>query len=148
MNAPRQDAEQLRERRAEVERLTNALTTWARYQPTIRALGIVGSWARDVVTCESDLDVLLLTAQPGLYLDSDNWLTELGSPPIVRRSRFGRITERRVRMPTGLEVEFGIGPVSWANTAPIDDGTRQVASDGLLSLHDPDSLLADLMAAI
>ena len=92
--------------------------------------------------------MLLLTTQPHPYLDSDVWLAELGSPPIVRRSQFGLIAERRVRMTTGLEVEFGIGPLTWADTAPIDGGTRQVASDGLLSLHDPDGLLADLMAAI
>ena len=44
MNASRHDAEQLGERRAEIERLTTALTRWARHQPAIRAVGIVGSW--------------------------------------------------------------------------------------------------------
>ena len=48
--------------------------------------------------------------------------------------------ERRVRLPTGLDVEFGITSPSWAGL-PLDQGTRRVLADGAVALHGPDYLL-------
>jgi hypothetical protein len=66
----------------------------------------------------------------------------------VRSSDFGGIQERRLRLGDGLLVEVGIGGPSWANTEPIDGGTRQVASDGLVPLVDRAGLLTGLMRAL
>lgn len=147
-----ESTQRLDERRTEVgtevERLVGDLGSWAAGEPRARALGLVRSWARGTATAESDLDLVLLSDQSTCYTTSTGWLDVLGQPPIVRKEQFGVITERRVRLPSGLHVEFGIGPLSWASTAPVDPGTRRVVSEGLLILHDPDGLLARLQAAV
>jgi uncharacterized protein len=144
----RKQADPLSERRAEVAALYEKLEAWVAGQPAIRAMGIVGSWARGEAKEGSDLDVLLLATTPDLYVESDRWLESLLPFPIIRREQFGVITERRVLLSSGLEVEFAIGPLTWASTTPINDGTRQVISDGLAILHDPDALLGRLRIAV
>ena len=56
----------------------------------------------------------------------------------------GPLTERRLLLKGGLEVEVGIAEPSWAATDPVDPGTRRVVTDGLRILHDPDRRLAPL----
>jgi hypothetical protein len=48
-------------------------------------------------------------------------------------------------MPGGLEVDVGVGRPSWASIAPVDRGTRRVATDGLIPLYDPAQLLRELL---
>ena len=43
---------------------------------------------------------------------------------------YGLVQSRRVRYGNGVEVEFGITTIGWLNTAPIDEGSRRVMSDG------------------
>lgn len=47
------------------------------------------------------------------------------------------LTERRLRLASGLEVEVCIGHPSWAETDPVDAGTRRIVSDGIRVLWDP-----------
>ncbi len=142
------DGELAPERREEVEALLGRLTDWAEGQPAIRALGLVGSWARDEATDSSDIDVVVLTTDPARFLTSDAWLDVFGRATPIGERDFGLIKERRVRLQSGLQVECGIGPLSWASTAPLDPGTRRVVADGLRILHDADGLLADLRASV
>ena len=72
---------------------------------------------------------------------------ELGGLRIVRTRPWGPVTERRFVLPSGLEVESGIAPLTWAATDEIDPGTRRVVGDGLIPLYDPDGLLDALSAA-
>ena len=138
-----------RELRAEeVDKLILTLTEWAGGQATIRALALVGSWARGDARADSDVDIVLLAARPDRYRASTAWLDVLDQPTVVREQQFGVISARRVRLQSGLEVEFGIGPTSWASTAPLDAGTQRVVSEGLRILHDPDGLLVGLQAAV
>ncbi len=51
-------------------------------------------------------------------------------------------------MPSGLEIEFGIGSPTWAATDPLDPGTKRVIRDGLHILYDPDGLLTAVQAAV
>jgi hypothetical protein len=89
---------------------------------------------------------VLLTEKPSAYIEHDDWLEELGARPLRTRS-WGAITERRFALPSGLEVDVGVGTPGWAATDPLDPGTRRVVTDGLRVLHDPDRLLAGLIAA-
>jgi GrpB-like predicted nucleotidyltransferase (UPF0157 family)/predicted nucleotidyltransferase len=136
--------EALRRRQDEVEAVAQQLAKWASVRADVRALAMIGSWARGEGRLDSDLDILLLTDVPSRFTASTEWLSAFGSPPLVRREQFGLISERRVRLDSGLDVEFGIGPPQWASTTPIDAGTRRVAQQGLRSLFDPDGLLASL----
>ncbi len=134
----------LKGRRREAEALLQRLPDWARERPDIRALGLVGSYAYGKPRMASDVDLVLLTTHEPTYTADTHWISILGRRArLVRTRRWGPITERRVRLASGLHVELGIGPPSWATTDPLDPGTSRVISDGLRILYDPDRLLHD-----
>lgn len=133
------------ERIEEVEALLRHLTDWAGGRADVRALAVVGSWARGAPCDDSDVDVVLLTDSPETYIDREEWLPEVGGVRLIRTLDWGGVTERRFALPSGLEVELDIGTPAWASVEPLDEGTRRVASDGIRILHDPDGLLALLV---
>lgn len=124
----------------EVRKLLRDLAAWCSQRADVRALALVGSRARDDARYDSDVDVVLLTTDPGRYLATDDWALALGAKVVATR-HWGMLTERRLLMPTGtgMEVDFGVVDPSWAATAPLDDGTARVARDGLIPIYDPDS---------
>jgi rhodanese-related sulfurtransferase len=132
-------------RRPEVEALLALAASWAASRPDVAALGLAGSWARDAAGPESDVDLILLTDEPAAYADDDTWIAALGAREIVRRRSWGALEERRLRLPTGLEVEVGVGPPGWAASDPVDAGTAEVVRNGFRALHDPRGLLAALV---
>jgi hypothetical protein len=134
-------------RREEVERLLDTVRRWAGEQVDLHAVALVGSWARGAARADSDVDVVLLTDTPAAYLDDERWIAAFGATGLVRTQEWGVVTERRMAMASGLEVEFGVTSPKWAATDPLDAGTRAVASDGLVALYDPEGLLAELVDA-
>lgn len=132
---------------AEVHRVLSAIPRWATHRADVRAVGLCGSWARNTQRMSSDVDLVVLTGSPDLYVDADEWLHDFGSPPLVRTQQWGVLTERRVRLSSGLEVEFGFAYPAWAALTPVDAGTRGVVADGLRPLYDPALLLAEVVTA-
>jgi len=131
----------------EVSALADRLPVWAASHEDVRAVALVGSWARGQPGPESDVDVVILTDNPQRYTENAHWPVELGLSSVVQKRSWGVITEQRATLGE-VEVEFGIGTPKWANTNPVDSGTRRVAVEGLVVLYDPRHLLADLMRAI
>jgi predicted nucleotidyltransferase len=131
------------DRTREVRELTKRVATWARERSDVRAAALVGSWARGDARPDSDVDVVLLTTTPEAYMGGTPW----PDAELVQTRDWGGLTERRLRLPSGLELELGVAPPEWASTDPLDPGTRAVVSDGMRILHDPDQLLAKLAAA-
>ncbi len=125
----------------------DAARRWADEDARIRAIALVGSWARGVARADSDVDLLVLATDVEVLLDDRAWFGRFGLGLVGARD-FGAIQERRIRRASGLEVEIGIGDPSWASTDPLDEGTRRVASDGLRIVADPDGLLARLSRAL
>ena len=134
-------------RAAEVEGLLQRCSRWAEQRIDVRALALVGSWARGAPEMESDVDLVLLTEVPSVYIEREDWFNEFGRGQLMRTLTWGAITERRFRLTGGLEVEFGVGTPAWAAVDALDDGTRKVVSDGMRVLYDPDLLLTRLAAA-
>jgi uncharacterized protein len=134
----------------DVEEVLAAVTAWARRRGDIRAVALVGSWARGEQTAASDVDVVVLTDDPSIYVIGEDWATDaLGADATVVRTRaWGVLTERRVLLPSALEVEFGFAPSSWAAVDPVDPGTAAVVRHGCRLLFDPDGLLGRLVAAV
>ena len=135
------------ERRIEVRELLARVGAWAARRPDVVAVVLVGSWARGHATMGSDVDLVVLTAMKDLYLGDESWVRELGGLRIVRTREWGPTTERRFALPSGLEVEVGLTPASWAATDPVDPGTRRVVRDGMSTLYDPGGLLERLAEA-
>jgi hypothetical protein len=138
------------ERMGEYVGVRRSVEHWARRQADIVGVALVGSWARSQARTDSDIDFVVLTPNTDRYVVEDDWTAEAISQPAVniRTQEWGPLTERRVRLPSGLEVEFGFAPPSWASTDPVDPGTTQVVRDGCIPLVDPEGLLATLIEAV
>ena len=133
------------ERVDEVETLLATLRDWAEVRPDVVAVGLVGSWAHGDARMDSDVDLMLVTEDRCPYLGTDAWVRELGGVRLVETRRWGPMTERRFVMPSGLEVEVGVGLPSWLD--PADEGVRQTVEDGVSVVYDPKGLLAGLLDA-
>ncbi len=106
---------------------------------------VVGSWARGTARMDSDVDIVVLTGNVH-YSVAGVWTGLLGGE-VVRTADWCPLREIRVRRPSGLVVEIGVAPMSWADTEPVDVGTRRVISDGHRVVHDPAGVLARLSVA-
>lgn len=139
-------------RRAEYAEILRCTTRWASTRPDIRAVGLAGSWARGKENMSSDIDLVVLTLEPESYVLDSRWVSEATGRPgqarIVRTRKWGPLTERRVQLPSGLLVEYGFAPLTWARTDSLDPGTAGVVADGFEVLFDPDRALARLVTRV
>lgn len=135
-------------RMIEYKKVLSSVTSWAERDDDIVAVGLIGSWARGGHTMDSDVDIIVLTPDMMKYTATDAWIEgAVGqSIPVVRRAEWGVLTERRLRLPSGFEVEVGFVNPSWASIDPLDGGTAEVVEDGgLVPLYDPEGSLARLV---
>lgn len=127
--------------------LLEVVTAWAESRSDILGLALVGSWARDTASPDSDIDLVLLTPNPGVFRISTTWLTEIQWPKLglsvqsCRDAKYGVVWSRHVKLSDGMVIEFSFGFPSWAATCPCDAGTRSVVSRGCRVLFDPAGLL-------
>ncbi len=84
---------------------------------------------------------MILGKRPQQYLTEVAWATAFGPVERHQVEDYGRLTSVRVWYADGLEVEYGITGEEWA-AAPLDEGTRQVISDGLVVLLERGNLLS------
>jgi predicted nucleotidyltransferase len=132
-----------RERSQEVRSVIDLVSAWSVEHEDVHGVMVVGSWARDAARMDSDVDIVILTPD---YAEAHVWTGLLGGE-VVRLQEWGPLKEIRLRRPSGLEVEVGIAPPSWADTNPVDPGTRRVIDDGHRIEYDPVGLLAVLSDA-
>ena len=137
-----------RARTREVEAFLDRAAGWAATRNDLLAAALVGSWARGSPQDDSDVDLLLLTTDPDVYTQHEEWVCGLApGADLIRTQDWKAITERRLALSSGLEIEVGVGVPSWASTDPVDPGTRRVVGAGLRPLYDPTELLAALIDA-
>lgn len=135
-------------RREEADAFLATLTEWAARRADIEGIALVGSYARATARFDSDVDVVVLTINRDRYLAHEDWLLALApGSRIVRRQTWGPVTERRLRLASGLQIEIGMARPQWA-ALPLDAGTRKVLSDGARVLHDPRGLLTRAIDAV
>ncbi len=135
------------ERTSAAERICRAVADWAPTQPDVCAVALVGSWARGAATTASDLDLVILSDTPLPLAEREPWREFLGDAQVIRALAWGIAVERRLRLPSGFEIELTIAPRTWADV-PLDPGTRRVLSDGARSLFDPERLLGRAIASL
>jgi predicted nucleotidyltransferase len=130
-----------------VEAFIHDVAAWAATRDDLAAAAVVGSWARDAARHDSDVDLILLTSNPSAYTEREDWITQLApGAELLRTDDWGAIIERRLLLASGVEVEVGVGLPSWAESAPVDPGTRRVVRDGMRAIYDPHRILAALAA--
>jgi uncharacterized protein len=128
------------------------VAAWARLQPDIVAIALVGSWARGNPTKRSDIDFMVLTETPKKRLAEIRWTkelcrTHLGSPLKDWRNGFyGAVWSRHALLRSGQRIELSFGARSWASISPLDPGTRYVVQDAFQILYDPEGMLSRLHA--
>ena len=124
------------------------VTAWAQSRVDVRAVGVVGSWARGAERMESDVDLVVVVDDVTPYVEREDWIGDLGDGVLVRTQQWGELcTERRLRRSSGLEVVVDFVRPAWAATAPVDEGTRSVVAAGLRIVHDPEGILSKLRTA-
>jgi hypothetical protein len=128
----------------QVDPIVEVVLAWAKTQPTIWAIALVGSHARGTARIDSDIDLMLLATDPERFRTDTTWVAQIDC---WMDEEYGAAWSRRVWV-SDWSVEFTFASLSWAKANPPDAGTRQVVSDGCRILHDPDALLARLCKAI
>jgi hypothetical protein len=108
---------------------------WAVSESSVRAVALVGSYARSAERMASDVDITILTDEPDRLADT-GWFTTLRpGARLIRSMEWGPVRERRMRLRSGLHVELDFAPPSWA-AVPLDAGTRRVLRDGYRIVYD------------
>ena len=75
-----------------------------------------------------------------------DWVARFGGVRKTVPEEYGVVGALRVFYEEGLEVEFGLSSVDWANV-PLDGGTQRVISGGMLILYDPVGVLRAAQSA-
>ena len=122
-----------------VDAFLAAVSTFAIAHPNVRALVLVGSYARGTARPDSDIDVIVLVDDPTAFLDQIGWVRVFGDVSHASREYWGRLTALRIRYDSGLEVEFGLTKPEWALVP--DAGTIEVLRDGFQVIFDPSGML-------
>jgi len=127
--------------------MIEAVTAWAARRDDIRALVLVGSHARGDARADSDIDFVLLCADPSVYALRTDWVSTFGAVVTSRLEDWGNVRSVRVHYEHGIEVEFGITGLAWA-ALPPDRGTGEVLGNGHAILLDRDSLIRRVVRAL
>ena len=120
----------------------------------MRAVAVCGSWAADRATAASDVDLVVVLAEPAdrpVLAANPGWVVAAlgGDGELVRRRAWGPwMTEVRLRRASGLEVEVGLVDPVWASVTPVDPGTASVVADGFDVRYDPHGVLVALVEAV
>lgn len=126
-----------------VKDFLDRFSQWARAQPDIEAVALVGSYARETADEASDVDLIILTKQSERYISEPSWVSAFGEVGERKVENWGRVTSLRVFYKDDLEVEYGFAHPDWADI-PVDPGTSRVVKDGMKILFDPRGVLSKL----
>jgi predicted nucleotidyltransferase len=124
-----------------INQFLNEFTNWASAQSDVQALALIGSYARGTTTETSDVDLVLISTNPKQYLQDSSWTQQFGVIEKQQVEDYGLLTSIRVWYTDDREVEYGITDERWA-AIPLDEGSRQVISDGMRVLFEQDHILS------
>jgi predicted nucleotidyltransferase len=116
---------------------------WAATEAGIHAVALIGSHARDTATSESDVDLIVVTSPPNIYLEFRQWTSLFGNVLRDQMENYGKCTSLRVWYDEGFEVEYGFVDESWA-ALPLEEGTRKIIADGMKIMFERKPLLSIL----
>ncbi len=129
---------------------------WARPQPDVRAVMIVGSRARSTdhpADAFSDLDLVVVSTDPDRYLSETDWLEPLGTPwlTFLEKQAVGEGLERRVLFEGALDVDFVPLPIEAVSRMALEGWPPEVAAvlrRGFKLVLDKDDLLGRLTRGV
>ncbi len=129
----------------EFERLVNRFVGFAKGRNDVRAAMIVGSRARKDTPADewSDLDIVFAADDPGIYIDSSEWLQTIGdfSITFIEETAVGGGRERRVLFEGEMDVDFAIFDTGHFKKLLSSPEARGVFERGVRVLFDKDGIL-------
>ena len=125
-----------------VRAFLQSVVEWAKNEPDLLALALVGSHARGEASPESDVDLILLLRNPKEYLNNRDWISEFGEPRHIDQEDWGKVTSLRVLYTEEFEVEYGLSNLEWGSD-PSDEGDAHVIGNGLIVLYEKDVHLSN-----
>ena len=126
-----------------VQKLLSHVLAWAKDDPQMESVILVGSYARGRYTDTSDVDLVLLTPGKAQLLRTQTFVEAFGTVGKKQTEDYGACTSIRVWYQDGPEVEFGLVGPSWI-ALPLDEGTRQVLLGGYQVLLDKQGYFQNL----
>ena len=127
---------------------------WAADHEDIRAMALIGSWARGNPHQGSDVDILLLSDRMAEYRLRPEWLAEIFFEDAGYRvlsnvdADYGVVWSRHVILMPAAKVELTFAQCSWAKTNPVDLGTWRIVKDAFEIIFDKDGALARVVNAV
>jgi len=134
--------------------IISAVAGWAIERDDIRAVALVGSWARGNPRQASDIDLLLLSDRAAEYRRRRKWLTEIKFENAGYRLRssdsavYGVVWSWHIRLLPAAELELTFANCSWTRIDPVDSGTRCVVTDAFRIVLDKDGILKRLVDTV
>lgn len=109
-------------------------------EPAIKAVIVVGSFARGTAGPDSDVDLVIITTDVQRFLNERTWIEKFGKIRSCELEDYKLVQSLRVVYKDGPEMEFGITSMEW-----IADAQRQssgeILSGGYRVIYDPDNLV-------
>jgi predicted nucleotidyltransferase len=139
---------------ASAEAIIAAVAAWARTRDDVRALALIGSWARGNARPASDIDLLVLSDCAEGYRRSQEWMSEIDfdraghSIKSSNDATYGAVWSRHIHLHPAAEVELTFALCAWASAVPIESGTRAIVRDALRIILDKDGSLARLARVV
>ena len=115
---------------------------WSKRRKDIRAVALVGSYAREEMEADSDVDLVIITEEPEKYITNSEWTRVFGKPIAKKIEEYGKLTSLRVWYESGLEIEYGFTNREWIVSLHNEDGLNQITNDGLRVLFEKEVLLS------
>jgi len=134
--------------------LVETLRCWVQERDDLRALALVGSWARDSAKPSSDLDLVIVANDPEAYRFPSTWLCSIAFAETAFEvdryeiCAYGNVWSCHIYSKSEAEVELTFAAPVWAKIDPMDPGTRVVVADAFRAIVDKDGVLGRLVAAV
>ncbi len=127
-------------------RILDRFLGWAASQPSIRAVALVGSQAREDHPADewSDIDVVVVAANARSLLESMEWASIIAAPwfSITEKSASGETIERRILFEGCIDVDFIIVSAECALAGFPGTFVGEIAARGARVLIDKDGILS------
>jgi predicted nucleotidyltransferase len=128
--------------------LIDEIVKWAQSHEDIFGVLLVGSYAQNKATLNSDIDLMFFVSSIDAWITNQDWLASFGKIKKVKLEDWGVVKTLRTFYDGDHEIEFNITTPAWASITPIEANTFRVISDGSKILHDPRGILANLVSAV
>jgi hypothetical protein len=112
--------------RPRIGHIIRTILAWATAQPKIRAVALVGSYARGAARPESDIDLVLLVTDPQGFRADTTWIEQIdwqaldSHPQTWQDEDYGVAWSRRIwPAADSVQVELTFAPLSWAKVCCV-----------------------------